>query len=247
MYNKTKVEFMKILLKILKKIAIIFAWPVLLILVLFAARISKKYQKNPKSYTLDERYTTFERASKVYYFVKDISYECESEKKVANRPTLFIANHKSSLDPIVILHWIKNNVGSKYTLIAKKELEKGLVGSMLKLIDTIFLDRDNLRQMFNSIEKQKELLKNGRSILIFPEGERNKDNTFLEFKSGVFEVAYRSFVPIQPIVIKYKNKNTAKIEILEPIKHAKYMNIKRDILSKNIQKNMQKEYNKILF
>ena len=238
---------MKLLLKILKKISIVFVWPVLILLIAYGASVSKKYQKNPKGYTLDERYAIFERASKLYYYVNSLSYEFETKTKVANRPTLFIANHKSALDPLVILHWVKYNVGSKYTIIAKKELEKGLLGNLLKLIDVIFLDRDNLRQMFASIEKQKELLKDGRSILIFPEGQRNKDNEFLEFKSGSFEVAYRSFVPIQPIVIKYKDKSTAKLEILEPIKHAKYMNVKRDILSKNLQKTMQKEFDRILF
>ncbi|WP_028544447.1 lysophospholipid acyltransferase family protein [Paenibacillus taiwanensis] len=138
---------------------------------------------------------------------------------------VFIANHQGNFDvPIMLGH-----IGAPKALMAKVELTKlPFIRVWMKYLRCIFVDRKNVRQAMNSLNEAAELVKNGHSIVIFPEGTRSKGDPIGEFKSGGFRVATKTGAPIVPIRINgsYKlmeaNGNwirpaTVKVTILPPV------------------------------
>ena len=111
---------------------------------------------------------------------------------------LFVGNHRSYFD-ILISH---NTVGRPVGFIAKSEMKKvPLVRLYMKAIGCLFLERDNIRQGLETINQGAEYLKQGHSMVLFPEGHRNHEDTFLPFKEGGYKMADKSGCPIVPFAV----------------------------------------------
>lgn len=109
---------------------------------------------------------------------------------------LFVSNHQSNFDILIIMSKIKKDTG----FVAKIELGKiPLLRAWMKNIHCVFMDRDNLKQSMQTILEGISLLKKGKSLVIFPEGTRSKGDKMGDFKAGSFKLALKSKVPIVPI------------------------------------------------
>lgn len=114
-------------------------------------------------------------------------------------PVVFISNHQGNFDVIVLVSTIRRRVGC----IVKKELEKVfLLGTWIKLMGCLFIDRRNIKQSAQVITEAIEYIKSGNAMLIFPEGTRSRSNTVGEFKAGSFKIAIKSGAKIVPISIR---------------------------------------------
>lgn len=139
---------------------------------------------------------------------------------------LYVGNHRSYYD--VILTYLRVPRLTGY--VAKKEIEKvPILRSWMRNLHCLFLDRNDIKQGLKTILEAVEMVKNGISVTIFPEGTRNKvPDTILPFHAGSFKIAEKGDVPIVPICIvnsaalwedhfpKMK-KATVIIEYCEPI------------------------------
>ena len=66
----------------------------------------------------------------------------------------------------------------------------------------LFLDRENIKAGMQTILTAIDLMKNGKSICIFPEGTRNREEgTLLPFHEGSFKIAAKAGCPIVPMTI----------------------------------------------
>ena len=111
---------------------------------------------------------------------------------------LFIANHRSFFDVIISYCYIPGTCG----IIAKKEFEKyPLLSNWMRNIHCIFLDRKNIRAGMKSIMEGIEEVKSGTSILIFPEGTRNKGEGISEFHAGSFKLATKPKAKVVPMIL----------------------------------------------
>lgn len=140
-------------------------------------------------------------------------------------PALFVSNHEGNFDIPVLLSTIPKPFG----FISKKEVKKLPIISMyMEQMNCVFLDRTDRRSALKSITDTVGKLKEGHSILIFPEGTRSKGQDMGEFKSGFMRIAKDAGVPILPIAIHgtadimEKNNNNVlpadvKVQILNPI------------------------------
>ena len=115
-----------------------------------------------------------------------------------HRPAVFCFNHQSSADFFVILKLLQKDV----TGIAKKELEFTPFGPIFKAMGAIFIDRSNKKKALASMKNAANVLKNGTSVAIAPEGTRSGSKKLGAFKKGAFHLAMKAGVPIVPIVIK---------------------------------------------
>ncbi|KOY50613.1 HAD-IB family hydrolase [Polaribacter dokdonensis] len=115
-----------------------------------------------------------------------------------HRPAVFCFNHQSSADFFVILKLLQKDV----TGIAKKELEFTPFGPVFKAMGAIFIDRSNKKKALASMKNAANVLKNGTSVAIAPEGTRSGSKKLGAFKKGAFHLAIKAGVPIVPIVIK---------------------------------------------
>jgi putative phosphoserine phosphatase/1-acylglycerol-3-phosphate O-acyltransferase len=121
------------------------------------------------------------------------------ENLTAQRPAVFIFNHRNNFDPIIAGSLIRDN----FTSVGKKELENDpLVGTIGKVMDAAFIDRDDPRAAVEGLRKVEELARKGLSIMIAPEGTRMDTTGVGPFKKGAFRIAMSAGIPIVPIVIR---------------------------------------------
>lgn len=121
------------------------------------------------------------------------------ENLTKKRPAIFIFNHRNNFDPIITASLLKDN----WTGVGKKELENDpVVGTLGKLVDTIFIDRDDPKAAIESLHHAEDLIESGLSVMIAPEGTRHDTRTVGPFKKGPFRMAMAAGVPIVPIVIR---------------------------------------------
>lgn len=121
------------------------------------------------------------------------------ENLKAKRPAVFIFNHRNQADPLIAGRLVSDN----FTSVGKKELEKDpLMGTLGKVMDAAFIDRDDPKAAVESLHKMEDLARKGLSILIAPEGTRLDTTEVGEFKKGPFRIAMATGIPIVPIVIR---------------------------------------------
>ncbi|WP_052663390.1 lysophospholipid acyltransferase family protein [[Mycoplasma] testudinis] len=234
---------------------------------LSALNKSRKYVKNPDNYPADSRFkSVYILASRIRYFkgIKIIEKGIENIPK--KKPVLFVANHKSNLDAIVLLNVINHHkeIESLVTFVAKKELLKKSVGKILRLIDCVFIDREMSRKAIEeavaALEAQKNHIRSNVSLGIFSEGTRVPGDKLGEFKGASIKVAYKTFSQIIPAAIygtegkmdhslasngKPFNKIKGRkvyIEFLKPVMPINIMNIESNKLVANIRNDIQSAY-----
>lgn len=113
-----------------------------------------------------------------------------------DQPVLFVSNHRSFADIPVAYTTLPINTG----FVAKKEMEKipGLSWWM-RLLNCQFIDRVNIKEGLKTILKGIDLIKDGYSIFIAPEGTRNQNDEMLPFKEGSLKMAEKTGCPIIPV------------------------------------------------
>ena len=164
------------------------------------------------------------------------------------RPAVFCFNHQSSADFFIILKLLRHDI----TGVAKKELEMSPIGPIFKALGAIFIDRSNKAKAIESLGKAAEVLKQGTSVAIAPEGTRSGSKTLGEFKKGAFHLAMKAGVPIVPIVIKNaymampKGSSVFKpthieVVVLDPVDTSEWKAKKMDIYVKEVRDLFQKE------
>ena len=121
------------------------------------------------------------------------------ENLTKDRPAVFIFNHRNNFDPVVVGSMVKDN----WTGVGKKELQNDpVVGTLGKLVDTVFIDRDDPKKAVAALQQAEELTRKGLSVVIAPEGTRLDTRSVGQFKKGPFRLAMAAGVPIVPIVIR---------------------------------------------
>lgn len=121
-----------------------------------------------------------------------------AEHIVTERPQVFMSNHQSDFDILIVLAYLPG----QFRWIAKKELFRiPIFGKAMKKAGYIEIDRQNHERAMQNIEEAARKIREGKSVMSFPEGTRSNDGTIKDFKKGMFHLALRSEAPIVPITI----------------------------------------------
>ncbi len=122
-----------------------------------------------------------------------------AENLTAQRPAVFIFNHRNQADPVITAALIRDN----WVAVGKKELKNDpLMGTLGKLLDTVFIDRDDPAAAVETMHQVEQRAKDGLSIMIAPEGTRIDTTEVGPFKKGPFRIAMSAGIPVVPIVIR---------------------------------------------
>lgn len=112
---------------------------------------------------------------------------------------VFTLNHQSMFDIFVVYGWLP----FIFKWMMKAELRKiPLVGKACESAGHIFINRCNPIEAKHSIEKAELQLKNGVSLVVFPEGTRTFTGEMGKFKKGAFRIAIDLSLPIVPVTLK---------------------------------------------
>lgn len=126
------------------------------------------------------------------------------EKIPQDVAVLYVANHQSFFDVILTITKLPGLV----CFVAKKQFKKiPIFYQGLDLYNTLFIDRDNVKEGLKTILEAIERIKGGMSVFIFPEGTRSRDGNMNDFKEGSMKIATKSGCPIVPVAIT----NTAEV------------------------------------
>ncbi len=126
--------------------------------------------------------------------VRVIGKENLSEKK----PYIFMSNHQSDFDIFIVLA----HLPGQFRWIAKKELFRiPVFGRAMKNAGYIEIDRQHHQRALQSLAEAARKIREGKSLMSFPEGTRSKNGAVKPFKKGMFHLALEAGVPIVPITI----------------------------------------------
>ena len=154
-----------------------------------------------------------------------LDYEVEGRERLhRHRPAIYIFNHQSLLDAMVLAHLLRQDV----VPLCKREMATNpLLGPLLRQVDTIFVDRED-RDQRAVLKRALEVLQSGRSLVIAPEGTRSTLGNIQPFKMGAFVLAKKARVPVVPIVLhnvkdalpkggRLLRPASIRVSVLEPI------------------------------
>jgi len=163
---------------------------------------------------------------------------------------ILMPNHQSNFDIPVLLGCLP----VQFRWLAKVELFKiPIFGRGMRGCGYISIDRSNRKSAFRSLTEAAQKIRNGVSVLIFPEGTRSWDGEIQSFKKGGFVLSVDAGVPIIPIVISGTRTVMPKgrllirrqpvgMRILAPIATSDYTRKTKDELMVVVRDNICKAY-----
>ena len=120
------------------------------------------------------------------------------ENLVKEQSYVFVSNHQSAFDIFLIYGYL----GIPIKWMMKVGLLKiPLVGAACRAAGFIFVDNSTPQAAKRSIAEAKCRLKDGASLVAFPEGSRSKDGKMGRFRKGAFQVAIDQNLPIVPVTL----------------------------------------------
>jgi 1-acyl-sn-glycerol-3-phosphate acyltransferase len=227
----------------------IYSYAVILVIgSLFKLQKAKKLYQQPSTEEIrKEIFTTPERVSQKVIKATGTDVQVTGRENIPEGPVLYVANHQGLFDILAFLGHLGKPVG----FIAKKEINKlYIIRTWMGLINCVFIDRADRRQSMKAINQGIESLKNGHSLVIFPEGTRSRGNQLNEFKPGSLRLATKANVPIVPVTIDGTYKmleegngrvqgSTIHMTIHDPIFPETYESMKSAELANELQAIVQ--------
>ena len=157
--------------------------------------------------------------------------EITGEKNMnKNTPYVIIANHQS-LGDIIVAYKIR----TQFKWVAKESLFKlPFLGWIMSLIKHIRITRGKFGSIKQVYKEAAIWLRNGISVIFFPEGTRSETDSMREFQNGAFKLAIKEKKAILPVAIVgtrqaipkgswvFKANVKGKVKILPPVDTAPY-------------------------
>lgn len=139
---------------------------------------------------------------KLELFVSGTRLKAEGIENIPDEPVLFVGNHRSYYDVLCTYACMK----APTAYVGKKEIKMiPVMAQWMKLMGCVFIDRHNIKSGLKSILEAIDVVKNGTSVFIFPEGTRNRsENKDIpgEFKEGSLKIAQKAGCMIVPVAVK---------------------------------------------
>ena len=118
---------------------------------------------------------------------------------VANgRSYIFVSNHQGAYDIFAIYGWLGHN----FVWMMKQSLRKiPLVGYACLRAGHIYVNRRSPHAVKQTMETAEKRIREGRSVVVFPEGTRSKTGHLGAFKRGAYMLAEEFNLPVVPVTI----------------------------------------------
>jgi len=137
------------------------------------------------------------------FWVKDLVHSMNTDLKIINAAeiephALFVSNHISWLDTIILNH------AKPLSFIARHDIiDWPFIGTFTDRMHSVFVDRTNKFHAYRSIPNIEARLKEGRSVMVFPESTTSDGTGVLPFYPMFYEAAVRTGLKVQPLAIRY--------------------------------------------
>lgn len=115
---------------------------------------------------------------------------------------LYISNHRTYMDPVLAAP------EAAFIPVAMSEIaDWPIMGRGIRASGIVYVKRDSKSSRAATREAVAKALKDGYSVIVYPEGGTNDLPTTKEFKAGTFRIAAENGFPIIPIAVDYKDQS----------------------------------------
>lgn len=123
----------------------------------------------------------------------------EGREKLNPKQTyVFVANHQGAPDILMVFGYL----GQPFRFILRNGLKKfPVLGKFCIKSEQIFVDESGANGIVHTVRQAINVLKGGKSIIVFPEGTRSKDGHLNRFKKGSFAIAAMTKSPVVPVTL----------------------------------------------
>lgn len=137
--------------------------------------------------------------------LKAMGVEVEIRGELPAEAALILPNHRSYIDIIFFPIHVQPSC-----FVAKADIDGWpLIGAGARLVKTIFVDRSNQESRRQTREDVKDRLKEGYSVIVFPEGTTFQAPDLGKFYPGMFFIAAEGDIPVIPAAIEYYDPEDA--------------------------------------
>lgn len=215
------------------------------------------YAKHSDRYSEKQKYSFIRKIARWMVNGGRITLEVYGAEHIPQESGFMIfPNHQGLFDGFAIVQALE----VPFSTVYKKELENvPFMKQVFSCVKAIPLNREDIRQGLEVINKVADEVKEGRNFMIFSEGTRSKNgNQLLDFKGGSFKSAIKAKCPIMPIALidSYKvfdvhsiKRITVQVHLLEPLQYEDYKEMKaaqiasvvKESIEKTVEKHSQNE------
>lgn len=174
----------------------------------------------------------------------NVRVELRGREHIPCGPAVYMANHVSHFDVFAIL----GHLDVQFRWIVKKELFTiPLLGLAMTRAGYIMIDRSNHEKALQSLRDAADRIRNGTSIVIFPEGTRSCDGRLqYPLKKGGFHLAMEAGVPIVPLTVMGSHEVLPKHgKRVRPGRIVLNVGVPVRTLGRNLDALMEEVYNSI--
>lgn len=171
------------------------------------------------------------------------------------RPCVLVSNHQSMLDILVLYRLFV-----PFKWVSKKEnFRIPIIGWLMRLNGYLEIERGKTDSMFKLMRQAGELLKQGNSIMMFPEGTRYPGGGLGPFREGAFKMAMDNQVDIIPVLLDGTARALPKkgailtgftnirVHVLDAIPYRTFAGKKVRELKDEVRALMSEEYERLKF
>ena len=144
----------------------------------------------------------------------------------SHRPAVFVFNHQSKADVMIMTRLLRRDIAG----VGKKEIrDMPVIGQVMEAGGVVMIDRENSSSAIEAMQPLVDVMrKDGKSVVLAPEGTRTISPRLNPFKKGAFHLAMQAGVPIVPVVIRNAGDvapkgdfvfrpATVEVEVLPPV------------------------------
>ena len=135
-------------------------------------------------------------------FAIDVTLHGSPESR--GRGRLVVANHRSTIDIAVLLRTFGGHMVSRADIGGWP-----VIGAAARKVGTVFVDRQSAVSGASAIRSIRTLLKEGHTVVLFPEGTTFADDEVRPFHAGAFVAALRTEADVVPVGIAYERGSGA--------------------------------------
>jgi 1-acyl-sn-glycerol-3-phosphate acyltransferase len=138
------------------------------------------------------------------YVLARLGIKVTIEGEVPTGGGLIVSNHRSYIDPVVLLHRISG------VPVAKKEVRSWpIIGYAVNVSGAVFVDRSSKESRKETRKAIRKAIENDYFVINYPEGTTHKKPQTIPFKVGAFVDAAKEGFPVYPVAVDFRDADDA--------------------------------------
>ena len=206
-----------------------------------------QHAKTPDAYPEIDRWMHIQKIMKAALRAGNVELIVKGKENIPEKDgLLLVANHQGMFDVVALVTAWDKILCAVYKIELK---DTPLVKQIAASTKSYAMDREDVRQSLTVIQGCTEQLKNGRNVLIFPEGTRSKNgNVMGEWHGGSFKCAVKAKADIVPFCVidtykildqKGSKRLSCQLHYLKPIPYEEYAGKKPNEIAAMVKARIQ--------